>query len=90
MRLYDVFLRTGGAQGGRRTLGHTGEARLKGRENCEESKGDGTRAFVIFPSVGVGKGHGSWAGGELPCLGFRVAENGQFGYLGSDLTGRAQ
>lgn len=45
---------------------------------------------MIFPSVGVGKGHGSWAGGELPCLGFRVAENGQFGYLGSDLTGRAQ
>lgn len=29
MRLYDVFLRTGGAQGGRRTLGHIGEARLK-------------------------------------------------------------
>lgn len=48
MRFYDVFLSTGGAQGGRRTLGHTGEARLKGRENCEESKSDGTRAFVIF------------------------------------------
>lgn len=63
MRLSDVFLRTGAAQGGRRTVGHTGGARLKGRESCEESKRDGARAFVMFPRVGLGKGHGSWPGG---------------------------
>lgn len=44
-------------------MGHTGGARLKGRESCEESKRDGARAFVMFPRVGLGKGHGSWPGG---------------------------
>lgn len=56
------------------------EARLKGRENCGERKGRGTRAFVSFPSVGLSRGGGSRACGSLLCLLFRVAGDVQLSF----------
>lgn len=86
--MYDVFLKTGVAHGSRRTLGHIGEAGLKGRENCKERKGCGIRAFAVFPSVGLGLT--PWACWSLPCLLLSVAETVRFCLLDLVLIGRAQ